>query len=171
MGKALFVIDLENEWINEQSEYYIGDMTQLVENVNRLIEFERNNGTKILFIRHVEKDSTEAFAENSPNTELIGSLQRNDTDTIITKYKINPFYMTDLEKALEGIDEIILCGVLTNLCVRMSAEEAYDRDYGVTILADCCMSYDAITHTFTLDDLVTTRPEIVITELSEYIQQ
>jgi nicotinamidase-related amidase len=84
------------------------------------------------------------------------------------KHKISPFFKTTLENELEGITEIFISGILTNLCVRSLAQDAYDRDYGITIIKDCCKAFDEQTHEFTIKDLKATREEIVCVNVSEF---
>jgi len=169
-SKALICVDFENEWTDKSSDYFLGDISDLIKKTNKLIDYCRKNGYKIIFTTHVEKGSDSAFAPNSKNVEIIRELHKQDSDVLIIKNKISPFYKTNLEKELKGITEIVICGILTNLCVRSLAEEAYDRDFQITIIKDCCRAFDAETHEFTLKDLKATREEIKILTLNEFIK-
>ena len=169
-SKALILVDFENEWTDKNSDYFVGDISELIEKTNKLIDYCRKNDYKIIFTTHVEKDSDEAFAPNSKNVEIIDALHKEDSDVLIIKNKISPFYQTDLEKYLEGIDEIVICGILTNLCVRSLAQDAYDRDFKITIIKDCCKAFDNKTQEFTFKDLKATREEIEFLNLNEFIE-
>lgn len=171
MSKALILVDMENEWTDKNSDYFVGDISKLIDKINKLIDFCRGQGYKIIFIRHVEKDSDSAFKDNAPNTEIISSLNKQPSDTLITKYKISPFYQTSLETELEGIEDIVVAGILTNLCVRSTVQDAYDRDFNITVIEDCCTAMDKKTHDFTLKDLKETREEIEILKLSEFMKK
>ena len=169
-SKAIILVDFEKEWTYKSSDYFIGDVSKLIEKTNKLIDYCRKNDYKIIFTTHIEKDSDEAFATNSENIEIIDEINKQDYDVLITKNKISPFYQTDLEKHLEGIDEIIICGILTNLCVRSLAQDAYDRDFEIKIIKDCCRAFDEETHNFTIKDLKATRAEIEFLNLNEFIK-
>ena len=104
---ALILVDLENEWINKDSDYFIGNINSLIKNTNQLIDHCRKNKYKIIFITHIEKGSTTAFAPNSKNIEILPEIHTKKEDTFITKNKISPFYKTNLEQELQGIKEII----------------------------------------------------------------
>jgi nicotinamidase-related amidase len=166
---ALILIDLENEWKNPKSDYYIGDLKQLIARTNKLIAHARKKNWKIIFVRHVEKDSKTTFAPNSDGIRIIPALKKNTKDILITKYRINAFYKTNLEKELNNIEHTIVAGILTNLCVRMFVEEAYDRGYEITVVKDCCTAMDEKTHEFTLNDLKATREEISVRTLKQVI--
>lgn len=168
-GKALILVDFEKEWINEESDYYVGDITKMVEKTNQLIDFCRKKGYKIIFTRHVEKGSEGAFAENSENTKLIAGLHKEKSDDLLTKNKISPFYRTKLEEKLKGIKEIVVCGILTNLCVRSLIEGAYDREWEITVIEDCCVAKDEETQEFTFKDLKATREEIKFAEVADFV--
>ena len=169
-SKALILVDFEKEWTDKSSDYFVGDVSELIEKTNKLIDFCRKNNYKIIFTTHIEKDSDEAFAENSENVEIIDEIHKKNSDVLIMKNKISPFFKTDLDKHLEGIDEIVICGILTNLCVRSLAQDAYDRDFKITIIKDCCRAFDVETHEFTLKDLKATREEIEFLNLNEFVK-
>ncbi|MBD3252777.1 isochorismatase family protein [Candidatus Pacearchaeota archaeon] len=160
MEKALIVIDFQKEWIDGNSEEYVGKIDEVIERVNNLINYSRENNYKIIFTKHLEKDSEDAWSEGSEGVKLIENLNRRDSDIIVVKNKINPFYETNLDNELGDVDEILVCGILTNLCVRMFIEEAYDRDFRIRVIKDCCVAYDSEIQEFTFKDLKQTREEI-----------
>jgi len=166
--KALILVDYENEWTNKNSDYYVGDISEVIKKTNMLIDYCRKKGYKIIFTTHIEKESDDAFSENSENVRIITELHKKEPDILIKKNKISPFYKTNLENELKGIKEIIIAGILTNLCVRSLAEEAYDREFLITVIKDCCISLDKETQDFTFKDLKTTREEINFLNLKEF---
>ncbi len=169
--KALILIDFENEWIDKTSDYYVGDISRVVEKTNKLIDFCRLRGYKIIFTRHVEKGSEDAFAEESEGVELIKRLHRKSSDSVITKYRISPFYQTPLENELKGISSMVVAGILTNLCVRHTVEDAYDREFDIAVIKDCCVAMDEDTQEFTFKDLKVTREEVEFLTLNEFVKK
>jgi nicotinamidase-related amidase len=167
--KALVLVDYENEWIDPHSEYFVGDISKTIDKVNTLIIWARENAYKIIFTLHEEIGASDAFVPNSSNTQLIPTIVKRASDIVITKNKISPFYKTDLETLLQGIEEIVVAGILTNLCVRSLVSDAYDRDYSITVVKDCCVSYDENAQEFTFNDLKTTRPEVQFVNLDEIV--
>ncbi|HLC68184.1 MAG TPA: isochorismatase family cysteine hydrolase [archaeon] len=167
MKKALILIDFENEWRNKKSEEYLGDLKSLLSKTNQLIDFCRSNGYKIIFTRHVE--GNENWSEKSKGTKIIEELHKQNTDTVLTKHRISPFYKTTLERELKEVKEIVVCGILTNLCVRSTVQDAYDRGFDITVVKDCCQTYDKKTHDFTINDLKATRPDIRFLNINEFV--
>lgn len=166
--KALICVDFEKEWADKNSDYFVGDISDVIERTNKLIDFCREKGYKIIFTTHIEKGSDSAFAEGSKNVEIINELHKKDTDVLVKKNKISPFFKTNLEKELKDVNEIVICGILTNLCVRSLAQDAYDRDFDIKIIKDCCKAFDDETHEFTIRDLKATRDEIELLNQEEF---
>ena len=169
MPKALLLIDFQNEWIDKNSEYFVGDISDTIKKTNKLIDHCRKQNYKIIFTRHIEPESTKEFAPKSSGVELIKSLKKQPKDTLVTKNKISPFYQTDLDTELQGVKEVVICGILTNLCVRSAVQDAYDRDLDITVIKDCCVSFDQKTQDFTFKDLKATREEINFINLKPFL--
>ena len=165
--KALIIIDVENEWFMEDSEYYVGEHETELKNMNNLVDVCRVKKYKIIFIRHV--DPKDAFVEGTQGAELVAELHRDKKDLVITKHRVSPFYATPLEKEIKGATEVVVCGMLTNMCVRSAVADAYDRDFSITLIEDACIAMDKKTHEFTIHDLKTTRPEVKVCTTKEFI--
>lgn len=168
--RALIVVDWEKEWTDIKSDYFVGDLVKETKKMNRLISFCRGVGYRIIFIKHVERDSDGAFMEGSKNVECIDGLDCRDSDIVVTKYKISPFFKTNLDAELKGVTKIVVAGILTNLCVRSTVQDAYDRDFEITVIKDCCTAFNADIHTFTIQDIKATRDEIEFLTLKEFIK-
>ena len=170
-SKALILVDFEKEWTDKGSDYFVGDISKVIQRTNKLIDACRARGYKIIFTTHMEKDSEDAFAENSKNVEIIPELHKKSSDILIKKNKISPFYKTSLDRKLKEIKQIVVCGILTNLCVRSLVQDAYDKEFGITIIKDCCVSMDKKTQDFTFKDLKATREEIEFLNLKDFVKQ
>lgn len=164
---ALVLIDFQQEWVNPESEFYVGDIQEVLAKVNYLIDHCRTREYKIIRTKHREIDSLDHFW---PETKIISTLKKQEEDTVIIKNKISPFYNTSLEKELDGIKHVIVCGILTNLCVRSFIQDAYDREFDITVIKDCCVAHTLETQEFTFYDLAQTRDEIEFTNLKEFVE-
>ena len=63
---------------------------------------------------------------------------------MIVKKRYSAFFGTDLDARLSKIrpDVLVIAGVNTHACVRMTAIDAYQRDYDVIVAAECVASSD-----------------------------
>ena len=61
-------------------------------------------------------------------------------DLVVDKVRFDAFQWTSLEPLLRGlgVTELMICGVVTNICVETTARSAFMRDFPVTLLEDCC---------------------------------
>lgn len=167
MAKVLIVVDWQEEWRTQGSDYFVGDLKEETQRVEKLIEHCREKRIPIIFTRHVEEEGEEFSGKRA---EVMPEVKIGDS-MVVTKHRVSPFYKTGLEKALKDLKakEVIVAGILTNLCVRSLVSDLYDRDYGIAVIKDCCVSFSPEMQEFTIKDLKETRPEIKFLDLEEFI--
>ncbi|MBV8826629.1 MAG: cysteine hydrolase [Bradyrhizobiaceae bacterium] len=78
-----------------------------------------------------------------PGHDIIPALYPVPGEPIIDKPGKGAFYATGLGQLLadKGIENLLVCGVTTEVCVNTTVREANDRGYRCIVLADCCASY------------------------------
>jgi nicotinamidase-related amidase len=78
-----------------------------------------------------------------PGHDIIPELYPLADEPVIDKPGKGAFYATDLDALLHnfGIQNLLVCGVTTEVCVNTTVREANDRGYRCIVLADCCASY------------------------------
>jgi nicotinamidase-related amidase len=75
--------------------------------------------------------------------DIIAALYPLDSEIVIDKPGKGAFYATELGDVLQkyGIENLLVCGVTTEVCVNTTVREANDRGYRCVVLADACASY------------------------------
>jgi biuret amidohydrolase len=78
-----------------------------------------------------------------PGHDIIPELYPIAGEVVIDKPGKGAFYHTEIDLILEdhGIENLVFCGVTTEVCVNTSVREANDRGYRCVVLSDCCASY------------------------------
>jgi biuret amidohydrolase len=85
--------------------------------------------------------------------DIVSELVPAPGEAVVDKVGTGAFYATELEHRLrvQGIDQVILVGVTTGVCVSTTAREAADRGFHVLVLADCCAEPEARMHEIALE--------------------
>jgi nicotinamidase-related amidase len=75
--------------------------------------------------------------------DIVPALYPLDDEIVIDKPGKGAFYATGLDELLQkyGVENLLVCGVTTEVCVNTTVREANDRGYQCVVLADCCASY------------------------------
>jgi nicotinamidase-related amidase len=167
---VLIVIDMLNDFLKS---WEVTRKENLVRAINDLVSKFRSAGHPVLWIRQeFEPDLRDAFPEmrakgirsvikGTAGCQILSQLDVAPSDPILIKKRYSAFFGTNLDEVLKQIqpDALIFAGINTHACIRMTAIDAYQRDWPVILASDCIASYDQEHHDVTLrymkDKLVT----------------
>lgn len=143
MKEALLIIDVQND-------YFPGGTCELcgayeAENkIKTLIEESRRLSRPIIYIQHINPPDDTFFIEGTFGCEISDRIKPQVNDKIIVKYYPNSFLETELDFYLKknGIKKLIVCGMMTHMCVDTTVRAAMDYGYKVDLVADGCATID-----------------------------
>jgi ureidoacrylate peracid hydrolase len=162
---ALLVIDMVRDFVDPDGAMPLPDADQLTTAVNALADAIRHAGGRVVWVRdeHEDLDDPE-FKIRTPHclagtggSELAAGFSFVSGDRDLIKHRYSAFYDTDLGPWLRdaGITSVVVCGVVTNICVRSTVHDAFFQDFDVTVVADACMATGPREHASTLYDIDT----------------
>ncbi|HHS14348.1 MAG TPA: cysteine hydrolase [bacterium] len=146
---ALLVIDMQRFFLDPESLTFTCGGAAVLENVKRLIGAFRKTGRPVIYTRHVHHpDDLDAgimgwwwegkCIEGSPESEIHSELAPLPGEKVVFKHRYSAFYNTDLETVLRclKVEDLVVSGIMTNMCCESTARDAYYRDYRVFFPAD-----------------------------------
>ncbi|MEX2496930.1 MAG: isochorismatase family cysteine hydrolase [Woeseia sp.] len=168
---ALAVVDLQNDFCHPGGSYARcgKDFTQITAMLPRAVGFVRNAqslGIRCAFIRQVtlpdgrsdspawirfkvrDGKSADYALQDSWGSELIEGLEPHPRDLMIEKFRPDAFHRTPLDLLLRanGIETLIVLGVLTEGCVESTVRSSSYHDYYTIVVEDCVGSTNPINH-------------------------
>lgn len=143
MNEALLVIDVQNDYFpNGANELY---KVQEAENkILDLISASRACDRPIIYIQHINPPDDYFLLEGTHGAELSDRIKPQANDKIIIKRYPNSFFETELNDYLHtlGVDTLIVCGMMTHMCVDTTVRAASDYGYKVKLVSDACATMD-----------------------------
>jgi ureidoacrylate peracid hydrolase len=160
---ALLVIDMQKFFLNPTSPTFTCGGLAIVNNIKKLIKSFRQANRPIIYTKHVHHPQQldagimgwwwEGMCiEGSPESEIHNKLMPLPEEKIVEKHRYSAFYNTDLETILRclNIKQLVITGVMSNLCCESTARDGYFRDFEIFFVADGTGSISEQMHLATL---------------------
>jgi nicotinamidase-related amidase len=168
---CLLVIDMQNDFLEESGADFFHNAADIVPNVRSIVVACRKARIPVIFTGHrhdnpavdggmtaewwPEIKSGRSLAGGSWGAEVSERIGPQKGERIVWKHRYSAFYNTDLEIVLKGlgVTDIIITGILTNVCCETTARDAFMRDFRVFIVADATASTEPDLHLGSLKNL------------------
>jgi len=164
---AVLVIDVQRS--HTSSEYPYGGLPQklkALENIVRVCEMARVRDVPVAVCNTAYRDASEMpywkiatvrerYLLGNPAVEIDPRVVARDRDLVFTKPGVSMFYETPLQHFLikRCVDTVIVTGVHTSGCIRMTAVDAFQRGYRTIVPEDCVADIDQAPHDDNLRDI------------------
>ena len=149
---AVVVVDMQNGFCHPDGSLYAPDSQAAIDPVTDLVATAREAGASVVFTRDVHPPDQfedahyydefdrwgEHVLEGSWEAELVAELDPREDDLVVEKHTYDAFHETQLAGWLDahGIDDLVICGTLANVCVLHTASSAGLRDYRPLLAED-----------------------------------
>lgn len=144
MTRALLIIDIQNDYFTGGAHPLVGPEAAGAAAKSVLQRF-RAAGDAVIHVQHVWDAPDAAFMRpGTRGVDINAAVAPRDGEPVVQKAEPNAFVGTDLQRRLdaEGIDELVVCGMMTNLCVDATVRAASDLGFAVTLVHDACAASD-----------------------------
>ena len=137
MNKLLLIIDVQLDFINENTK-------PILNKIIELIDSKKYN--KIAFTRFINDKNSIWYRKLNYKGCMTNEGQKivlNTKDYKIFNKKIYSAVNEEFEKWIKdnNINEIYLCGFDTDACIQKTALDLFEKGYNVFVLKDYCMSH------------------------------
>ena len=149
---AVVVVDMQNGFCHPDGSLYAPASEAAIDDVAALVDRAHDAGARVVYTRDVHPpgqfdnahyyDEFERWGdhvlEGSWEARLVDELDVHPDDHVVEKHTYDAFYQTDLEGFLDshGVDDLLFCGTLANVCVLHTAGSAGLRDYRPVMVED-----------------------------------
>ena len=143
MNEALLIIDVQNDYFpGGTCELY--NVYEAENRIKLLIKESHALGRPIIYIQHINPPNDTFFLEGTFGCEISERIKPQPDDKVIIKYYPNSFLETELDSYLKEYDikKLIVCGMMTHMCVDTTVRAAMDYGYDVDLVADACATMD-----------------------------
>lgn len=163
---ALVVIDMQEFFLNPRSPAYLPPARAIASNAMRLLTAFRKSKRPVLYTVHAYEDPSseggltvrrwkKTCLAGTPEAGIFSALRPGPGERVFRKTRYSAFSNPEFERFLreQGIEELVLAGVMTHLCVESTAREAFSKDFQTTVLADAAACPEEDLHLGSLRNL------------------
>lgn len=147
---ALLIIDMQQE-----DGFALENFDAVQANTAALLDAARGQQIPVIYTRHINQADGSDMPPREPlaadggpsgyragtrQVEIIEHLAPLPNEVVIDKSRYSAFHRTDLDARLKalGVETLIVCGVLTDVCVLSSVFDAFAYGYHVRLVSDAC---------------------------------
>jgi nicotinamidase-related amidase len=148
---TLIVVDMQNDFVKEGGSLVVPDAEATIPAIQSLLRLARDSGMKVVFTQdtHSAGDPEwdiwpEHVEEGSWGWEIVDELAPRGDELVVRKVRYDAFYGTHLDHFLRlwGVDTLVICGTVANICVHYTAASAALRWYHVIVPKDATSALD-----------------------------
>ncbi len=174
---ALLVMDCQ---VDILSMLPAGEKERVLGNLTKAIGAARKAGIRVIYVvvrfreghpevspRNARFSATKAagrLLEWKPESQICEEIRPNPGEPVVVKKRIGAFTGSDLEVILRSNDikTLVLTGVGSLGVVESTVRAAFDMDYSLFVIGDCCSDRDPEGHEFAITKLLSRSGSTVI---------
>jgi nicotinamidase-related amidase len=137
---AVVVVDMQRDFVDPNGALPVPGAGDTVPRIRRLLDWARGAGIAVVFTQDTHREGDPEWAiwgrhaeRDTPGWRIVDALAPREGEAVFEKVRYDGFYGTGLDHALRlrGVDTLIVCGTVANICVHYTAASAGLRWYRV----------------------------------------
>lgn len=137
MKEALIIIDIQNFYF--YGERQLEGSIEASLKAAKILEVFRQKSLPVFHVQHMI-DLSNVPKEQQSIADIHAHVKPMANEVILSKYTPGSFNGTGLNEKLKalGVDTLVICGMMSHMCVDTTTREAFDLGYKCTVLHDAC---------------------------------
>ncbi len=149
--KALVIVDMLKDFVD--GELANPRAQRIVQPLRRLLDHAREEGWVVVFSNDAHRPDDpelkvwgEHAMEGTPGAEVIDELEPREGEIVSPKRNYGAFDETGLAGQLreKGVEEVVITGQHTHICVRHSSYGALKEGFEITIPRDAVCAFEGV---------------------------
>lgn len=166
---AVLVVDLTRQFSDEAWPLGRSDTGDACVDANaELIASAREHGIPVVFVKGRNADdsidgfgaervskSVESHFDPEKGNEIRPEITPAEGEVVVRKPRRSAFFGSQVDTLLreEGVDTLVVTGMVTSGCVRSTVVSAFQRDYRVVVPEECVADRGVVPHRLNLFDI------------------
>ncbi len=162
--QAVLVIDVVKDFTDPDGKVSHPQAAEIVPHIDHFTRQARDAGAVIIWVIDSHRPGKPDWElehvryhceAGTFGVELAPPLAPLEQDYVITKRRYSAFMATDLDLILRDnhIDTLFLVGTKTNVCIRATAQDAFQSNYHVIVPQECVSTDKEHLHKANLEDI------------------
>jgi len=146
MNPALILVDIQKDYFPNGKTEVVGAI-EAAKAAKRLLDHFREKKLPIIHIQHIStRPGVTFFLPNTDGINFHESVAPVPDERVIQKHFPNSFRDTALQEYLtsKGIKELIICGMMSHMCIDTTVRAAFDMGYQCMVAHDACATRNLV---------------------------
>jgi nicotinamidase/pyrazinamidase len=164
MRQALVVIDMLNDFVLSGAPLEVPENRSIIPALQQRLAKARAEQTPVIFVSDAHAADDREFERmgwpphavaGTPGAKIIDELCPLPSEYLVEKTTYSGFYQTNLEPLLEElqVEELVLTGCVTNICILYTAADAVMRGYLVSVPRDSVADLDPAAGRYAMEQM------------------
>lgn len=138
--QGLLLVDIQNDYF-PGGKYELYGSEKAGGQAQKILNYFREKEWPVFHVCHINlMENPLFFKPDTEGADFFQGVYPEENEKIIVKHKPDSFFETPLKKLLdeEGVEQLVICGMMTHMCIDTTVRTACKYGYPVTLIGDAC---------------------------------